>query len=125
MEEKKKVLIVEYEDTIREPLAAKCEREGFNVVQAKNGREGFQKALETRPDIILMDVVMPRMDGLESLNQIRTSGDFGKNVPVIMLTNLLPDDHILNEMTKNTPTYYFIKSDTKIEEIIDKINSCL
>lgn len=78
----KKILIVEDEANIRELLRLYLEREGYTVLEAENGVEGIKKWKSDKPDMLLLDVMMPVMDGWEVCREIRTESD----VPIIMLT---------------------------------------
>lgn len=78
----KKILIVEDEANIRELLRLYLEREGYTVLEAENGVEGIKKWKSDKPDMLLLDVMMPVMDGLEVCREIRAESD----VPIIMLT---------------------------------------
>lgn len=78
----KKILIVEDEANIRELLLLYLEREGYTVLEAENGVEGIKKWKSDKPDMLLLDVMMPVMDGWEVCREIRAESD----VPIIMLT---------------------------------------
>ena len=78
----KKILIVEDEANIRELLRLCLEREGYTVLEAENGVEGIKKWKSDKPDMLLLDVMMPVMDGWEVCREIRAESD----VPIIMLT---------------------------------------
>ncbi len=78
----KKILIVEDEANIRELLRLYLEREGYTVLEAENGVEGIKKWKSDKPDMLLLDVIMPVMDGWEVCREIRAESD----VPIIMLT---------------------------------------
>jgi two-component system KDP operon response regulator KdpE len=77
-----KILAVDDEDDVRRLIEIKLKKAGFEVVTAVNGQEGLDKAKAERPDLVIMDVMMPEMDGFEALSMIRKISD----VPVIMLT---------------------------------------
>ena len=117
---KKTILIIEDELPMLKALSDKFSFEGFGILEAKDGAEGLKAALEKKPDLIILDIFMPVMDGKAMLEKLR--GDaWGKTVPVIILTNLNPDDKTLNELMKNGPSYYFIKSKWKLEELVEKV----
>ena len=78
----KKILIVEDEANIRELLRLYLEREGYTVIEAENGVEGIKKWKSEKPDMLLLDVMMPVMDGWAVCKEIRAESD----VPIIMLT---------------------------------------
>ena len=120
---KKKILIIEDEISLRNALSEKLTSEGFDVLQAKNGEEGLESALIKKPDLILLDVIMPKMDGITMLGKLRENS-WGKHVPVIILTNLSSGSDILKSVEKKVFSY-LIKSDWKLEDIIKKIEKAL
>ena len=84
-----KVLIAEDSKTIREVLGGILAREGYEIIEATDGQTAFEKACQESPDLILMDIWMPDMDGLESLRCLRETEDT-QRLPVIMLTSVPP-----------------------------------
>lgn len=82
-DEKRTVLAVDDEDSIIDLLKVNIEKEGYNFISANNGEDGLKLALEKHPDIILLDVMLPRMDGLTVCKKIRQND---MNVPIIMLS---------------------------------------
>ena len=81
----KKVLIVEDHGPIRQALAEKLVHEGMVALEAKDGEEGLATALKEKPDLILLDIIMPIMDGLEMLEHLRKTEEI-KDTPVIILS---------------------------------------
>src|SRR3989344_833736 len=125
----KKILVIEeVEDDIslRNVLHDKFSLEGFSVLEAKDGEEGLATALREHPDIILLDIVMPKMDGLTMMKKLREANEWGKNVPIILLTNLdASDDKINQAIADNEPAYYLVKSNYTIEDLVEKIRERL
>lgn len=121
--EKKKVLIVEDDTSLRKALAEKLLYEGFAVCEAENGVVGLEVALREHPDIILLDVVMPKMDGLTMLSKLREDS-WGKIAQVIMLTNVNDGESVLKSLDQ-AAFDYLIKSDWKLEDIVKKIRERL
>jgi len=119
----KKILIVEDDVAILGALSDKFTREKFNVFSAKDGEEGMALALEKHPDIILLDLVMPIMDGLTMLQKLRED-KWGSNAKVILLTNLSSNEK-MSEVVKYGVNDYFIKSDWKIGDILKKVKEKL
>lgn len=86
---KKKILIIEDEPAILYALALVFADAGFDVSTAGDGEEGLRSALTIRPDIIILDIIMPKMDGMEMMKRIRQEGEeWGESVKVIVYTNL-------------------------------------
>jgi OmpR family response regulator RpaB len=123
---KNKILIVEDDDSLRRVLCDKFTLEGGNILEAKDGEEGLEIALREHPDIILLDIVMPKMDGLTMMKKLRETNDWGKVVPIIMLTNLGADDEKINwAIAQNEPAYYLVKSNYSISDLVDKVKERL
>lgn len=120
---KKKILIVEDEMAILNVLADKFTLEGFEVAVAKNGQEGLKIALENHPDLILLDIVMPIMDGMTMLGELRKDL-WGKDVSVIFLTNLSDASRVLQSLDQGVNDY-LVKSDWKIKDIVEMVKGKL
>jgi len=119
------VLIVEDEQDMLEALVDKLTREGFDTLEAKNGEEGLERAFKDHPDLILLDIVMPKMDGMTMMKKLRED-TWGESVPIILLTNLsASDDKIIKAMVENEPSYYLVKSDWKIKDVVQKVREQL
>ncbi len=119
----KKILIVEDEQDLRQELVDKFTREGFVALRAKNGEEGLKIALVEHPDLILLDVVMPVMDGITMAKKLRQD-KWGHNVPVIMLTNLSDVEKVSKAMESGI-FEYLVKSDWKIQDVVKKVKEKL
>lgn len=120
----KVILIIEDHAPVRMALTEKFSHEGMKALEAKDGEEGLKLALEQKPDLILLDIIMPRMSGMTMLEQLRKD-EWGKTVPVIILTNLNPDDKIMREIMETEPIYYLVKADWKIEDVVTKAKEVL
>ena len=125
----KKLLIIEnVEDdpVLRGALKDKLSHEGFSVVEAPDGEEGLELAVRDHPDLILLDILMPKMDGLTMMKKLRQDGEWGKKVPIILLTNLTPNDEKINQaITDYAPAYYIVKSNWSIGDLVEKIRERL
>lgn len=118
--------VVEDDASLLKVLVDKLKREGFEVLEAQDGKKGLDIALRERPDLILLDIVMPVMDGWTMLRKLREENPWGKNVPVIVLTNLTSDDDVqLANIVKLEPSYFLVKSDWKIEDLVTKVRERL
>jgi len=122
-----KIILVVDDDLLA--LRAVCDKfksEGFGIREAKNGEEGLTTALRDHPDLILLDIMMPVMDGMTMLRKLRETNEWGKTVPVIMLTSLTADDEErMRDITELTPTYYLAKADWKLEDLVEKVRDRL
>lgn len=119
-----RILIVEDDEIIYKMYQKLLQNHGYDVKIATDGEEGLKIALEEHPDLVLLDIIMPKMDGMTMLKQLRQD-EWGKNVKVIILTNLDPSDNILQGVVADHPTYYMIKSNTKPEEILEHIKEVI
>lgn len=122
--EQKKILVVEDEDVLLRALASVLEEAGFGVIPAHDGEEGLALALSEHPDLILLDIVMPKMDGMTVMKKLRENA-WGKKVPIILLTNLVADDRILEGVTRDEPSFYLVKSDWKVSDVPAKVKERL
>lgn len=104
----KKILVIDDDKLIREGLAVLLKNAGQTVLEAANGKEGLDAALAEHPDLVVTDVRMPEMTGLEMIEGLRKD-DWGKTVPVIILTNDESNDSI-NQALQSGVTTYFPKS---------------
>jgi DNA-binding response OmpR family regulator len=120
MNMKKTILIIEDELPMLKALSDKFTLEGFEILEAKDGAEGLKVAISKKPDLIILDIFMPVMDGKVMFEKLRAD-EWGQTVPVVILTNLNPDDKTLDKLMKNGPSYYFIKSKWKLEELVSKV----
>src|SRR3989344_529356 len=93
MEDKKRILIIEDDFFIRDIYERQFTRGGYVVATAADGSEGIEKASTIKPNVILLDIMLPKMSGLEVLKKLR-SDEQTKEVPIILLTNLSEDQTI-------------------------------
>lgn len=120
----KKILIIDDELSYLKVLNDQLNSNGYNPIQAKDGKEGLAIAKSQHPDLILLDIRMPEMDGMKMLTELRKD-EYGKLAKVIILTNLDPDDKILHTVLVDRPTYYLMKSDIQLAELMGKIKEML
>jgi DNA-binding response OmpR family regulator len=120
-EEKKTVFLVEDDSFVSDIYSMKLNEEGFNVVLARNGMEALKKLEELVPDIILLDIIMPYVSGLEVLQKIKSKENL-KKIPVILLTNVSEKEKI-EEALGIGANDYLIKSHFTPSEVLAKINS--
>jgi len=122
----KTVEVVEDDKPLLKAISEKFKLEGFNVLTAENGEEGLNIALEKQPDLILLDLIMPNMTGLQMMRKLRETNDgYSKHVPIIILTNLSANDRVSAEVVRDEPSYYLVKADWKIEDVVKKVKETL
>ena len=118
-----KILIVE-DDALMRRLYEKIFRfEGYEVELAENGEEGLTKARTTGPTLILLDVMMPKMNGLEVLERLKADNDT-KTIPVVVLTNLAGEKDAEVALSKGA-VKYIIKSEQEPKQIADMVKEVL
>lgn len=120
---KKKILVIEDEISLRKALSEKLDMEGFDVVEAANGEIGLEVARNEKPDLILLDIIMPYMDGVTFFKIFKKTKE-GKNTPIIVLSNL-SDDEKIQESLRAESCEYLIKSDWKIDDVVTKVKEKL
>ncbi len=109
---------------MRNALHDKLAREGFAVLEAKDGQEGLNCALADHPDLILLDIVMPVMDGMTMLNKLRRDDTWGKDAQVILLTNLNEAGKVADALVRDVHDY-IVKADWTLEDIVKKVKEKL
>jgi len=122
-EKKAKILLVEDDNFLVEMYTTKFELEGFEVISAEDGQKGLDMVKRESPDIILLDILMPKMDGfavLDALKKDKTTAD----IPVILLTNLGQKDDVKKGFEKGA-VGYLIKAHFMPSEVVEKIKKIL
>lgn len=120
----KKILIAEDDAFIRDIYEMKFSQEGFEVVVAEDGVDAMEKLKKEIPDIILLDIIMPNMDGTQVFKKIK-SIDVLKNIPIIMLTNISKDKEDAVNDVENGADGYLIKSHFTPSEVVLKVKTLL
>ncbi|MBP6913395.1 MAG: response regulator [Candidatus Levybacteria bacterium] len=119
----KKILIIEDEEAYRRIIYDQLIKNGYEVIVAVDGEEGLRMALKDKPNLILLDLMMPKLEGLKMLNNLNRFKE-GLSIPVFILTNV-NDSNITTEAMYSHASKYFVKSDTKIEDLLGNINTYL
>ena len=120
MSEKKTVLIAEDEEAMLDALCNKFKKAGYQVFRAVDGEEAFDGAMTKKPDLVMLDVLMPKMDGMTVMRKIRSDQAWGNKVPMIVLTNL-SDRESMDEAKRNDVSY-LVKTECKLEDVINLAN---
>lgn len=118
-----KILIVEDEEALSEVLKERFENEGFETYAARDGVKGLALALDKKPNIILLDIIMPKVDGLSMLRELRQHEE-GKHIHVIVLTNV-SDSKEIHEALELGARDFLVKSDWIISDIVDSVRNQL
>ncbi len=115
----KKILIVEDDPDLAEILRRRLNDRGFEVCTAGNGREGLRAAYEKQPNLVILDIMMPEMNGIETCQRLRELSD----VPVLMLTAMVSEDFVIRGFQAGADDY--IKKPFSICELEERINAIL
>ena len=118
-----KIAIIEDDIVISQMYRMKFEAEGFEVQTAENGRTGVELAEKMHPDIILLDIRMPEMNGDEALKKIRAT-DWGKHVPVLVLTNLGEEEAPPTLKALGIHSY-IVKADFTPRQVVERVKQAL
>jgi len=118
-----KILIVEDDLPILKILVDKFTKEGYVVMQALDGLEGLEKIQKEKPDLVLLDIMMPKMDGITMLKNMRKE-EWGKDVSVIILTNLA-DAKKVEEALSQGVYDFLIKTDWHLSDVVKKVKDTL
>ncbi len=117
------VLVVEDDESIRDLYSDALTHAGITVLKAKNGLEGVALALEHHPNAILMDIIMPDMDGHEAVKKIRLD-PWGRHAKVIYLTNMSDAENVFLAVEHGSEEY-IIKSNTPVKEVVNQVRTAL
>lgn len=118
-----KILFIEDEEALQKSLSKMLELEGFEVSGAYDGQTGLEIAQKEKPDIILLDLILPKIDGFEVLKRLKTDPKT-KDIAVIILTNLEQVQSV-EKLIEYGPINYLVKANYTLEEIVQKIKETL
>ena len=120
---KTKILIIEDDQFLREFLFKKLSEENFEVLAAKEGKEGVELAKKEKPDLILLDLILPEKNGYEVLEDLKKN-PLTSEIPVLVLSNLGQKEEIEEAFRKGAKDY-LVKAYFSLEEIVSKIRLLL
>lgn len=118
------ILLIEDDKFLSRLITNKLVREGFNVTAAVDGEGGLVELESSKPDIILLDILLPGIDGFEVLKRVKSKDSKLKSVPVILLSNLGEDEYVAKGLSLGASDY-MIKSNFTTDEIVKKITQIL
>ena len=125
MATKRKLLIIEDEEAMLNALVDKFKKEDLTVLAAPNGEEGYRIAVREQPDLILLDVVMPKMDGMSMMKKLRED-KWGRDVLAVFLTNMT-DPTLVAEAAKVGVYDFLVKTDWRLDDVVklarEKLNN--
>lgn len=121
---KKKILIVEDEKDLRDLYIDILQREGYDVTGASDGEEGYMLMHKGGYDLVLLDIMMPKMDGFEILEKLKNTPPQKPNRAIVILTNLVQDMN-MPQIVRYGVRDYIVKSDNTPDQIIKKVKDAL
>lgn len=119
----KKILFIEDEQALQKTLGEYLRKEGFEVISALDGEIGLRLSKKVKPDLILLDIILPKMDGLEVLRKLKEEKET-KEIPVIILTNLETLEEVQKALELGATTY-LVKANYSLNEVVEKIKGAL
>lgn len=123
MEKKQKVVILEDDLALAKSLSTALGRESYEVFSAVDGETGLRTIEEKKPDLVILDIVLPRKSGFEVMEEISSRDDL-KNIPVMVLTNLESSEDV-NRMLELGVKSFLVKTNYSLEEVVAKIKEIL
>jgi len=117
-ENKKSILVIDDAGSLRDAIETALTYEGFKVYTAEDGEEGLKLAFEHKPDLIFLDIIMPNIDGVEVLNQLRAD-EWGKDADVVVMT-VVDDVEKIAEVLQKGGNDYMLKTEVSLRSIIEK-----
>lgn len=118
---KKKILFIEDEEALQRALSEALTRSSYTIIQATDGEEGLAKARQESPDLILLDIILPKKSGFEVLGELKKDLTT-KHIPVIILTNLEGSQDIEQALSSGATTY-LVKANYSLKDIVAKIEA--
>lgn len=119
----KKILCVEDEEALQKTLGEVLKQEGYEVVSAFDGENGLNLVNSEKPDLILLDLIMPKMNGFEVLKKLKAN-EKTKEIPVIVLTNLESIGDVGKAIEAGATTY-LVKVQYSLDEVLEKVKKAL
>ena len=119
MNNMRKILFIEDESALQKTLGDALRDKNYEVISALNGELGLNLAEREKPDLILLDLILPKIDGLKVLSKLKTN-KATKNIPVIVLTNV-EDTEKIDKAIELGISAYLVKANYSLQEVIDKI----
>lgn len=119
----KTILFIEDEQALQKTMGDRLSQEGYEVISALDGEIGLKLAGEKRPDLILLDLILPKIQGLEVLEKLK-AGKETKEIPVVVLTNLEEMEKVDKALELGATTY-LVKANYSLEEVVEKVKQFL
>lgn len=121
---KKNVLIIEDDMALRKVLSGRVRSEGWEVTEAADGRDGLASAIKNHPDVILLDLMLPKMNGIELLEELRKD-EWGRSAKVLIMSNLIKGVDLAEKTRGHGVLDYIEKADVSLDVIVEKLKKIL
>ena len=119
----KTILFIEDESALQKTFGEVLKQEGYQMISALDGESGLRLAKSQKPDLILLDLILPRVNGFEVLKRLKGDKET-KDIPVIVLTNLDGVEDV-DKVIGLGATTYLVKAEYSLEEVVEKIKKAL
>ncbi|MFA6404415.1 MAG: response regulator [Candidatus Paceibacterota bacterium] len=119
-----KILIVEDNEAIRKSIAGELSLENFSVTESADGEDALKKIVTEKPDLIILDIILPKLSGLDVLKKVRNDPKT-KSIKVIIFTNLDADEKMLAQISELKPNFYINKGNLHLQDLPEKIRECI
>lgn len=119
--DKKKILLIEDDEFICQMYGMKFQQTPYELMLAKEGQEGLDRMKKEKPDLVLLDIVLPGLDGFEILQQAKSDPEVSA-IPIILLTNLGQEEHIKKGMAAGAADY-IVKAHFTPQEVVAKVDA--
>lgn len=119
-----KIMIIEDNLTELMLYKKKIEEAGFNVITEYDGQKAIEVLLKEKPDVLLLDLGLPHMSGIEVMKELRKN-IWGMGLPIIVLTQHDCNEETINEILQFNPSFYIVKSDTSADAVVEKVKKVL
>ncbi len=116
-----KILFVEDEPNLQKAISEVLKQEGYQIIGAGDGEEGLEKAKAEKPNLILLDLILPKKDGFEVLKELKSDNEL-KDIPVIVLTNLEGIGDVEKALSLGATTY-LVKANYDLEDVVKTVRS--
>jgi len=117
------ILVIEDEPTLQKTLQEILTQEGFIVLSASDGELGLELALKHKPDLILLDLILPKKDGFEVLKELKAD-EITREIPIVILTNLEGSIDVQRALELGATTY-LVKANYELEDVIEKVKGAI
>lgn len=118
-----KVLIVDDDMTLRELYEERMKAEDYTIISASDGEEAIEKTIKEKPDVILLDIMMPKINGIDVMKMLREKDDT-KHIPIIILTALIQEIDKIKDLM-GPKDGYLVKSEIMPKDVVDKVQKSL